>query len=1803
MVTDPDSVATSSPSPPPTSKQPQVYRNAHIDDDFYDAQDEDRPFLSSSSPLPSTTEQPALNPTVLKALAIKTNSLSGPGAATEDAENTPRQSFVPSHGKVNIRTAGKAVLAAQQFRSSKRQPHDPDAKLTAAQAMSRVTGTIFDSDDQIPLVLRAPLVAAVEASDTLKRQLATYREAVNGLVYWEALTNSLYVTFALTMSYVIGWLGFSFAWALLLLLFFGNAFRRNLAQIRRHVAVETTRNLAIRRLETESETAEWLNKFVQRFWIQLEPSLSVMVKASLEPSLAPLTMPVFTLGSASPRFEIIRTIARTSDDVHLMDMDLNFTPVDEDDFSKREKELGDIRNSRIEVKFHGVPILVSNIEFSGKLRIGIKYMTKYPHIKLVEYSFLEPPLVNFKLRPLKGIDLMDSGISSTIKSVINSSLACYVEPNKQHFDVEAFFNGTSSDAPVGVLKITIFEARDLKNVELGGVSDPYAVVKIAGKEVARTSTIDQSLSPYWGETYYIPVLKSYLDIPADLSATAPRPDALRIHILDKNDTLTDKSMGCTETLPLAQFVKLLEAAESERAAAKAAAAAKALADSNPGSPVDIRGKVSGDKVLSRAERNRLITEWGTPFPEDSDVWKPVMHEEKGKAKGELRVDLCYYPLPKPEIEELEVGDVVADAEGDEALDPAVKKAREKAKEEAAKIREQAAKARAEMEAKLTTGVLTATVHQAKELACGKSANPWCQVALRGLERGPVSPSNVLGATDPARKTNNPVWEKDFVFFVADTEAAELLFTVKDGERTLGTVLMPVKEAVEKKPGADAAADWYKFPGSGSGKVRITFKWQPLDMENAHKNAEVVRKEPIGMIRINVLGAKGVANVEAFRKSDPYAKIQLSRRTVGATHVKENTLDPVWNELFYAVCYSRNEPIRIELFDYNKVKKDLGLGRVDFYLEELLNPDSWQKGPEELMFGEREVGGGEGEQDGMEGAEGELGEAGGEEMDMKRLNWLSRQKEHDGLKVTRNGNVMDVWAPIYITRSQNEDVEDAKETSGSRTLNAPPLLSASTTALNMVGVGSGAKPGQKGHLHFEIELLEVVGEHYVRPKTTEELWALVQLRQEAAKVEEERKAILAASATAQAAAAAAAAAAQAEKGTEAEGEERKVVRGVTSMTDLLKNPDAEEAHQLLLGYLTPFQVVNTYSSGIIRLRVHEVRQLKTAGSYYTEILVDDELVGSTRVQRRIANPIWDTSFDLFMKNVKKQKIKIQLRCCAGDDMKKASGDSIVAVWDASIVGVVGLRNAWVEMHPNGWKEGVAAEMRVSVGYAPILQDSDEDGSKNMGVLYVDIVDAANLEAVDSSGTSDPYCIISLNDRPVHKTKVHKKQCNPTFNEILSANVKSRYRSSLTITVRDHNTIGKHTTLGTVTLQLSKIGPEVLYVALLPLEGARGGFIRIRLLFVPQILDESAFDEGVDRADKKEENRFAKFTKGLGSSAVGAIASSIDTIGGRTIPVQAQGGPTAEELARTRKCPVKMLGDAPVPVASAAGEEASRSRGLESSQSLASMDLRELILERQRSQLFGSVQLRIEAARNLKPVDAGGTSDPYVKVVQLVHGKEKVLLKTKVLKKTLDPVWHNEHVTIRVPPTTVRLLMKDKNMFAESKPMGEVDLDFTHLLKDGKTTFDAWFPLGLGGKGEVHVSGTYTPEVPRLMTSGPTANGSSSTSSLRERSASHAGSVASLAGATTNGGRAMSRASSRSSVLVGSRESLVVGTTTTTNGGGGEDDPEGRLSPSMSVASSVSSLNEAATGGGERRERKRVFSFVRRRTEKEKSGDKE
>ena len=209
----------------------------------------------------------------------------------------------------------------------------------------------------------------------------------------------------------LGW-----GWLFVLLAFCNTYYTTSMTRVRRRARDDIQRELVKTRLETEFESADWMNNFLDRFWLIYEPILSQTIIASVDqilstncPSfLESLRLSTFTLGTKAPRITRVKTSPRTADDVILMEWGLAFTPNDESEMTEKQNE--DKVNPKIVLSVRvgkgiasaSMPILLENIEFTGVLRVRMKLMTTFPHIQLVDLSFTEKPTFDWALKPIGG---------------------------------------------------------------------------------------------------------------------------------------------------------------------------------------------------------------------------------------------------------------------------------------------------------------------------------------------------------------------------------------------------------------------------------------------------------------------------------------------------------------------------------------------------------------------------------------------------------------------------------------------------------------------------------------------------------------------------------------------------------------------------------------------------------------------------------------------------------------------------------------------------------------------------------------------------------------------------------------------------------------------------------------------------------------------------------------------------------------------------------------------------------------------------------------------------------------------------------------------------------------------------------------------------------------------------------------------------------------------------------------------------------------------------------------------------------
>lgn len=301
-----------------------------------------------------------------------------------------------------------------------------------------------------------------------------------------------------------------------------------------------------KRLYTENETVNWMNEFLHRFWLAYEPILSATVVATADQTMsaaAPagidsLRMSTFTLGTKAPRIGYIRTHAGTETDEIVMDWKISFLPNDISNLTVREA--ADRINPKIVLAIKaGVgkltltkDIVVEDIAFEGLMRIRLKLMNNFPHIKSADFSFMQPPIIDYAAKPI-GFDLaMIPGLENFINNQIHAVLGPMMyDPNQFTIDLEQLLSSAPIDTAIGVLQITVQNARDLKAVKFGGgAPDPYISFGIGPKkDLARTRTKHCTANPRWNETTSL-LVNSLKDL-------------LLLEVYDYNDRRKDSDIG------------------------------------------------------------------------------------------------------------------------------------------------------------------------------------------------------------------------------------------------------------------------------------------------------------------------------------------------------------------------------------------------------------------------------------------------------------------------------------------------------------------------------------------------------------------------------------------------------------------------------------------------------------------------------------------------------------------------------------------------------------------------------------------------------------------------------------------------------------------------------------------------------------------------------------------------------------------------------------------------------------------------------------------------------------------------------------------------------------------------------------------------------------------------------------------------------------------------------------------------------------------------------------------------------------
>lgn len=483
----------------------------------------------------------------------------------------------------------------------------------------------------------------------------------------------------------------------------------------------------------------------------------------------------------------------------------------------------------------------------------------------------------------------------------------------------------------------------------------------------------------------------------------------------------------------------------------------------------------------------------------------------------------------------------------------------------------------------------------------------------------------------------------------------------------------------------------------------------------------------------------------------------------------------------------------------------------------------------------------------------------------------------------------------------------------------------------------------------------------------------------------------------------------------------------------------------------------YDCGILVVNIKEATIDRKDVS--VDLYIDNGLYPVFSTNRcKTANPDWNQVTDVFIKELDFAKLSFHIK---QSDHKTPIG---VCVRDVRNL-LERLDTDSISLDIEGLND---SKLIIGVRYIPMIYKVElSESINNMGTLRVTVKDAGDLPAADSSGTSDPFAVISINGEKVHKTKAVKKTLNPTFeNEEFTINVLSRTSDEFIIEIFDWNKIESSTKLGVGKLDLSDLPTFEKANRRVQLCDSKtnkpAGFVNLSLLFSPKLLPKKRLTTGTIAGATRT---LTNIGTGIGGTVVAGGDSFLRT-GAGFVSSGASAVGSGFGLLKRKDKDDKLKND----------ESPTKENETFLSPSSAENGTREIrpstYSASETTGEPGILTLHLIEAKDLIANDRGGTSDPYVRV----RINKKEIYKTQHIKKTLTPRW-DDSVQIPNPsgaPLMIDLSVRDFNTIGKDVTIGEYHLNLWEHIQPDNYTKDCWVDLIDGKDGKLHIKLEYTPK---------------------------------------------------------------------------------------------------------------------------------
>ncbi|KAH7375943.1 tricalbin-1 [Plectosphaerella cucumerina] len=458
--------------------------------------------------------------------------------------------------------------------------------------------------------------------------------------------------------------------------------------------------------------------------------------------------------------------------------------------------------------------------------------------------------------------------------------------------------------PIGIMRFYFKGAKDLRNFETLGKSDPYARVLLSGLEKRRTVTHRNTLDPEWDEVLYVPVHSSR--------------EKLTLEVMDSEKVGKDRSLGAVE--------------------------------------------IAAGDYIQQAPNGEYLVHDKKVFRESG-----LRLHGKGIAKGLLQYNVSFYPClnvadPEEEEEEKKAAEAKAALEGEESDNADGQAVAHSRSSSAGKFSSTLDK-KSEIKDDSSTPK-TPTTPSLSRSSKDEDGPPKIRLTPEELlkyESGLLI-FKLMDAEMPESNTRLEIWVDDMAFpsftsssvksrkhkfeeigdcFIRELDFSRLTLKVrqkgqaiegseKDKENTMaklqGNTLDTLKQCLNNPTTLKL-----KDREGRSASVKVSLKYIPVNMKL--DPSESINN--MGNLRVDVLDGEDLPSADRNGKSDPYCKFELNGEEVYKTKVQKKTLHPAWNEFFEVPVPSRTAAkFKVVVWDYDFADKPDLLGAADINLEHL-----------------------------------------------------------------------------------------------------------------------------------------------------------------------------------------------------------------------------------------------------------------------------------------------------------------------------------------------------------------------------------------------------------------------------------------------------------------------------------------------------------------------------------------------------------------------------------------------------------------------------------------------------------------------------------------------------------------------------------------------------------------------------------------------------------------------------------------------------------------------------------------------------